>query len=81
MKRVGDLLAYSDRPGTGTDPAINGRQGYLRAVAFAFRNLTMYVATALLEAGDCRPGLRLRCNEPSSSPATASGAEGCDVMG
>ena len=50
-KRAGDILAYFDRPGTSNGPteAINGRLEHLRGTALGFRNLTNYIARALLE--------------------------------
>ncbi|MEF2280499.1 ISL3 family transposase [Deinococcus sp. YIM 134068] len=58
-KRAGDILAYFDRPGTSNGPteAINGRLEHLRGTALGFRNLTNYIARALLESGGFRPQL------------------------
>ena len=58
-KRAGDILAYFDRPGTSNGPteAINGRLEHLRGTALGFRNLTNYIARALLESGEFRPQL------------------------
>ena len=58
-KRAGDILAYFDRPGTSNGPteAINGRLEHLRGTALGFRNLTNYIARALLESGGFRPRL------------------------
>jgi transposase len=58
-KRVTDVLAYFDRPGTSNGPteAINGRLEHLRGSALGFRNLTNYIARCLLEAGGFRPQL------------------------
>jgi transposase len=58
-KRAEDVLAYFDRRGTSNGPteAINGRLEHLRGSALGFRNLTNYVARALLEAGGFRPRL------------------------
>jgi transposase len=58
-KRAADILAYFDRPGTSNGPteAINGRLEHLRGSALGFRNLTNYIARALLEAGGFRPRL------------------------
>jgi transposase len=58
-RRVGDVLAYFDRPGTSNGPteAINGRLEHLRGSALGFRNLTNYIARCLLEAGGFRPRL------------------------
>ncbi len=55
-QRVGDVLAYFDRPGTSNGPteAINGRLEHLRGSALGFRNLTNYIARSLLEAGGFR---------------------------
>ena len=60
-KRAGDILAYFDRPGTSNGPteAINGRLEHLRGTALGFRNLTNYIARALLESGGFRPRLHL----------------------
>ncbi len=57
--RAADVLAYFDRPGTSNGPteAINGRLEHLRGSALGFRNLTNYIARALLEAGGFRPRL------------------------
>ena len=58
-KRAADVLAYFDRPGTSNGPteAINGRLEHLRGSALGFRNLTNYIARALLETGGFRPQL------------------------
>lgn len=58
-KRAADVLAYFDRPGTSNGPteAINGRLEHLRGLALGFRNLTHYIARALLETGGFRPRL------------------------
>lgn len=51
--------AYFDRPRTSNGPteAVNGRLEHLRGLALGFRNLTNYIARALLEAGGFRPQL------------------------
>ena len=61
-KRVEDVLAYFDRPHTSNGPteAVNGRLEHLRGLALGFRNLTNYIARALLEAGGFRPQLHPR---------------------
>ena len=61
-KRAADILAYFDRPGTSNGPteAINGRLEHLRGSALGFRNLTNYIARALLETGGFRPRLHPR---------------------
>ena len=58
-KRTADVLAYFERPGTSNGPteAINGRLEHLRGSALGFRNLTNYIARALLESGGFRPQL------------------------
>jgi transposase len=58
-KRAVDVLAYFERPGTSNGPteAINGRIEHLRGSALGFRNLTNYIARALLETGGFRPHL------------------------
>ena len=58
-KRAADVLAYFDRPGTSNGPteAINGRLEHLRGSALGFRNLTNYIARALLETGGFRSRL------------------------
>lgn len=58
-KRADDVLAYFDRPHTSNGPteAINGRLEHLRGLALGFRNLTHYIARALLETGGFRPQL------------------------
>jgi transposase len=62
-KRASDILAYFDRPGTSNGPteAVNGRLEHLRGSALGFRNLTNYIARALLETGGFKtrlhPGL------------------------
>lgn len=58
-RRAADILAYFDRPGTSNGPteAINGRLEHLRGSALGFRNLTNYIARALLETGGFRPRL------------------------
>ena len=54
-----DILAYFDRPGTSNGPteAMSGCLEHLRGSALGFRNLTNYIARALLEAGGFRPRL------------------------
>jgi transposase len=58
-KRASDILAYFDRPGTSNGPteAVNGRLEHLRGSALGLRNLTNYIARALLETGGFRPRL------------------------
>lgn len=58
-QRVGDVLAFFDRPGTSNGPteAINGRLEHLRGSALGFRNLTNYIARSLLESGGFKPHL------------------------
>ncbi|MCK0114338.1 ISL3 family transposase [Ornithinimicrobium sp. F0845] len=58
-RRAQDVLAYFDRPRTSNGPteAINGRLEHLRGSALGFRNLTNYIARALLETGGFRPQL------------------------
>ncbi|MBD2892352.1 ISL3 family transposase ISPfr2 [Actinomadura sp. RB99] len=52
-KRLADVLAYFDRPGSSNGPteAINGRLEHLRGSALGFRNLSNYIARSLLKAG------------------------------
>ncbi len=61
-RRACDVLAYFERPRTSNGPseAINGRLEHLRGLALGFRNLTHYIARALLEAGGFRPQLHPR---------------------
>ncbi|WP_455679086.1 ISL3 family transposase [Streptomyces antimycoticus] len=61
-KRAADVLVYFDRPGTSNGPteALNGRLEHLRGSALGFRNLTNYIARALLETGGFRPQLHPR---------------------
>ncbi len=58
-KRVDDVLAYFDRPGTSNGPteALNGRLEHIRGSALGFRNLTNYIARSLLKTGGFRPQL------------------------
>jgi transposase len=58
-RRAADVLAYLERPGTSNGPteAINGRLEHLRGTALGFRNLTNYIARALLDTGGLRPRL------------------------
>ena len=58
-KRVTDVLAYFDRPGTSNGPteALYGRLEHLRGSALGFRNLTNYIARSLFETGGFRPRL------------------------
>jgi transposase len=58
-RRAADVLAYFERPGTSNGPteAINGRLEHLRGTALGFRNLTNYIARALLDTGGFRPRL------------------------
>ncbi len=61
-RRAEDVLAYFDRPRTSNGPteALNGRLEHLRGSALGFRNLTNYIARALLAAGGFRPQLHPR---------------------
>ncbi|WP_298885604.1 ISL3 family transposase [uncultured Serinicoccus sp.] len=61
-RRACDVLAYFERPRTSNGPteAVNGRLEHLRGLALGFRNLTHYIARALLEAGGFRPRLHPR---------------------
>jgi hypothetical protein len=43
--------------------AVNGRLEHLRGLALGFRNLTHYIARALLEAGDSDPDYTLHFEE------------------
>ena len=56
-RRVGDVLAYFDLPGTSNGPteAINGRLEHLRGSALGFRNISNYITRSLLESGGFRP--------------------------
>ena len=56
-RRREDVLAFFDHPGTSNGPseAINGRLEHLRGIALGFRNITNYVARALLHSGGFRP--------------------------
>ena len=58
-RRAVDILAFFDNPGTSNGPteAINGRLEHLRGSALGFRNLTNYIARALLESGGFKPQL------------------------
>jgi transposase len=58
-RRAPDILAYFDLPGTSNGPteAINGRLEHLRGIGLGFRNLTNYIARALLETGGFKPKL------------------------
>ena len=55
-RRAADILAYFDHVGTSNGPteAINGRIEHLRGTALGFRNLTHYIARALLDTGGFR---------------------------
>ncbi len=61
-RRVCDVLSYFERPRTSNGPseAINGRFEHLRGLALGFRNLTHYIARALLKTGGIRPQLHPR---------------------
>ncbi len=61
-RRAADVLAYFERPGTSNGPteALNGRLEHLRGSALGFRNLTNYIARALLETGGFRAQLHPR---------------------
>lgn len=61
-KRMSDVLAYFERPGTSNGPteAIDGRLEHLRGSALGFRNLGNYIARSLLESGGLRPALHPR---------------------
>ena len=65
-KRAVDVLTYFERPGTSNGPAeaINGRIEHLRGSALGFRNLTNYIARALLETGGLGLTYTLNCEEP-----------------
>lgn len=56
-RRVTDVLAYVDRPGTSNGPseAINGRLEHLRGSALSSRNFTSCVARSLPESGGFTP--------------------------
>jgi len=56
-RRLDDILAFFDIPGSSNGPseAINGRLEYLRGIALGFRNLTNYIARALIHSGGFRP--------------------------
>lgn len=58
-RRACDVLAYVDRPHTSNAPTetVNARLEHLRGLALGFRNLTNYIARALLETGGFRPHL------------------------
>jgi hypothetical protein len=58
-RRVADVLAYFDRPGTSNGPteAISGRLEHRGGSALGFRNLTNYIARSLLETGGFKPQL------------------------
>jgi transposase len=58
-RRSADILAFFDRPHTSNGPteAVNGRLEHLRGIALGFRNLTNYIARAILESGGFRPHL------------------------
>jgi hypothetical protein len=73
-RRAADVLAYFDRPGTSNGPteAVNGRLEHLRGSALGFRNLTNYIARALLETGGFRPNYTLECEEPLNALCAAS---------
>ena len=55
-RRADDILAYFDHARTSNGPteAINGRIEHLRGTALGFRNLTHYIARALLDTGGFR---------------------------
>jgi transposase len=59
-KRRDDILAFFDHPGTSNGPteAINGRLEHLRGIALGFRNITNYIARALLHSGGFRPAFQ-----------------------
>lgn len=67
-RRTADVLAYFDRPGTSNGPteAINGRLEHLRGTPLGFRNLTNYIARALLEPAASDPNYTLESDEPLS---------------
>ena len=58
-RRAADILTFFAHPGTSNGPteAINGRLEHLRGTALGFRNLTNYIARALLEIGGFRQRL------------------------
>ena len=60
--RAVDAPVYFDRSGASNGPteAINGRLEHLRGSALGFRNLTDYIARALLETDGLRPRLHPR---------------------
>ena len=70
-KRVGDVLAYFDRPGTSNRPteAINGRLEHLHSSALGFRDRTNHIERSLPETGGFRPRLRLVRDEPGKGHA------------
>lgn len=64
-RRVGDVLAYFDRPGTsnGSLQVINSRLEHLRGTAPGFRNIHNYSARALVDTGGFRPRIHPFCDE------------------
>ena len=66
-KHAADILASFDRPGTSKGPteAINGLLEHLRGSALGVRNLTDYIARALLEPADSDPDYSLNHDEPA----------------
>jgi len=71
-KRADDVMAYFDQPRTSNGPteAINGRIEHLRGSALGFRNLTNYIARALVETVGFRPQLPLHGEEPQTLAQT-----------
>ena len=69
-RRVVDVLAYFDRPGTSNGPAeaITGRLEHLRGSALGFRNLTNYIARACSTPAASDPDYTLFCDEPRIPP-------------
>src|SRR4051794_31802981 len=72
-KRADDVMAYFDQPRTSSGPteAINGRIEHLRGSALGFRNLTNYVARALVETAASGPNYpsMVKSRKPSHQPS------------
>ena len=69
--RATDVLAHFDRPGTSNGPteAINALLERLRGSALGFRNLTNYIARALLETGGI---MKIPKTEITAPPLTSA---------
>lgn len=88
-KRAAHGLAYFERPGTSNGPteAINPRLEHLCGSALGIRNLTNFIARALLEPGGFKPRLHPQLRRASfvlcqrTQPSVASSGSSIVLFG